>query len=87
MEFEYDPQKSESNLEKHGIDFVEVQNIWDDPKHVIVPARSTTEERYAIIGAYTGSLWTCIFTVRGSNLRIISARRARDEEKEGYNRS
>ncbi len=84
MDFEYDLEKSESNREKHGIDFVEAQQLWDDPKYIIVPARSSTEDRYALIAAYNGSLWTCIFTMRGSNLRIISARKARGEEKEGY---
>ena len=87
MEFEYDPEKSESNREKHGIDFNEAQLIWDDERHIIVPASSTTEERYALVGNYQGSLWTCIFTLRETNLRIISVRKARDEEKEGYHNS
>ena len=49
MEFEYDSEKSESNRKKHGIDFVEAQSLWDDPMHIVVPARSLTEERYALI--------------------------------------
>jgi uncharacterized DUF497 family protein len=84
MEFEYDPQKSESNKEKHGIDFIAAQSLWDDPNRVIVPARSQTEERYALIAESRGSVWTCIFTVRSETLRIISVRKARNEEKEGY---
>lgn len=84
MEFEYDPRKSASNKEKHGIDFEEAQSLWEDPNRVIVPARSQTEERYALIAATRASIWTCIFTVRGKNLRIISVRKARNEEKEGY---
>ena len=31
MEFEFDPAKSESNLEKHGVDFVQAQQLWQDP--------------------------------------------------------
>jgi hypothetical protein len=31
MEFEYDPQKSEANFIKHGIDFEEAKYLWDDP--------------------------------------------------------
>jgi uncharacterized protein len=87
MEFEYDSEKSESNRKKHGIDFVEAQSLWDDPMHIVVPARSLTEERYALIGKFNESLWTCIFTLREQNLRIISVRKARDEEKEGYHHS
>ena len=84
MEFEFDLAKSESNREKHDIDFVEAQELWDDPNHLIVPARSMTEERYALIGKWKKKLWVCIFTPRNDNLRIISARRARKDEKEGY---
>jgi uncharacterized protein len=87
MEFEYDSEKSESNHKKHGLNFAEAQALWDDPSHIIVPARSITEERYALVGKLNESLWTCIFTLRGQNLRIISVRKARDEEKEGYHNS
>ena len=31
MEFEYDRSKSERNLEKHGVDFEEAQELWSDP--------------------------------------------------------
>jgi uncharacterized DUF497 family protein len=84
MEFEFDPAKSESNREKHGIDFVEAQELWDDTNHLIVPARSLTEERYALIAKRNKKVWTCIFTLGNENLRIISARRARKDEEEGY---
>ena len=84
MEFEFDPEKSESNREKHGIDFYAAQSLWDDDSHLIVPARSTTEARYALIAKYHGSIWTCIFTLRGKNLRIISVRKARYEENDRY---
>jgi len=84
MEFEFDPAKSESNREKHGIDFVEAQELWDDPNYLIAPARTVSELRYALIGQWRGKLWTCIFTSRKGNLRIISARRARKNEEERY---
>jgi uncharacterized DUF497 family protein len=84
MEFEFDPAKSESNHKKHGIDFVDAQRIWLDERHLIVLARSSTEPRYAAIGLIGDKLWTCIFTPRENRIRMISARRSRDEEKEGY---
>ncbi len=84
MEFEFDPGKSRANERKHGIGFLGIQAIWEDTQAVVVPARSTTEPRYAIIGKVEGRLWTCIFTVRGERIRIISARRSRHEEQEGY---
>lgn len=84
MEFEYDPEKSTLNYEKHGIDFVRAQLLWRDERRIVVPARSTTEPRQAIIASLDGSLWTAIFTMRGTAIRIISVRRSRDEEREGY---
>ena len=84
MEFEFDPDKSELNRKKHGIDFFEAQELWGDPNHIIVPARSITEDRYALIGRWKNKTWACIFTPRNENLRIISARRARKDEEAGY---
>lgn len=84
IEFEYDQAKSDSNLEKHGIDFTQAQKLWRDEQALIVPARTDVEPRYALIGQCLGKLWTCIFTQRSGRIRIISARRARDGEKEKY---
>jgi uncharacterized protein len=83
--FEYDPEKSAINQTKHGIDFNRAQLLWSDAKRVVVPARSTTESREAIISELNGALWTAIYTLRGDVTRIISVRRSRDEEREGYN--
>jgi uncharacterized DUF497 family protein len=85
VEFEYDPCKSENNREKHGIDFVRAQLLWTDERRIVVPARSTTEPREAIIATLEGVHWTAIYTTRGTAIRIISVRRSRDEEREGYN--
>lgn len=50
MEFEYDPQKSESNKIKHGIDFEEAKAIWRDPYSFDVPSAYEGEERFLAIG-------------------------------------
>lgn len=85
MEFEYDPSKSDTNSEKHGMDFVRAQLLWTDERWIVVPARSTTDPREAIIATLEGVHWTAIYTMRGPAVRIISVRRSRDEEREGYN--
>lgn len=85
MEFECDSEKSAANRQKHGIDFESAKLLWLDEQRLIVPARSTTEPREAIIGELGGILWTAIYTMRGEVVRIISVRRARDEEREKYN--
>jgi uncharacterized DUF497 family protein len=84
IEFEYDPAKSESNREKHGIDFDQAQKLWMDEQALVVSARTELEPRYALIGQYQEKVWTCIFTNRSGRVRIISVRRSRDVEKEKY---
>jgi uncharacterized DUF497 family protein len=77
--FEYDPAKSRSNLRKHGIDFEAVQQMWSG---LVVggPARSSGEDRMIAIGQIDGRYWTAIVTWRGPALRIVSARRSRQNE-------
>ncbi len=85
MEFEFDPQKSKKNKEKHGIDFVEAQKLWEDPYRIEIPARYVDEPRYLLIGRIKEKYWSAIFTYRSNKIRIISVRRARKNEKEIYN--
>ena len=84
MYFEFDEQKSSANKLKHGIDFIEAQRIWDDPERVEIPARTTEEPRIMIIGRIGQSIWTGIYTIRNNNIRLISVRKARKDEKEIY---
>ena len=85
--FEYDPEKSRRNSEKHGIDFNAGQALWEDTGLLVLPSRHRMEERYLAIGRLRGLLWTAIFTERGGNVRIISIRRSRHEERELYERN
>ena len=84
MIFEYDPRKSQSNLEKHGIDFDQAQAIWDDEGYIEIPAKTTDEPRWLVIGKIKGIYWSAVITYRSDNIRIISVRRSRDEEIELY---
>ncbi|MFC1524026.1 BrnT family toxin [Thermodesulfobacteriota bacterium] len=80
MEFEFDEQKSERNKVKHGIDFVEGQMLWDDPDLLEIPAKTTDEQRFLVIGKIQGKHWSGIITFRSERIRIISIRRSREEE-------
>jgi hypothetical protein len=84
VKFEFDSAKSASNLEKHGIDFTQVQALWDDAMRVEVPARTADEPRWLVIGKITEKHWSVVVTYREQRIRIISARRARKEEKALY---
>lgn len=82
MEFEFDPAKSASNKDKHGIDFVEAHALWLDGglEVVLSKDRLTSEVRFLAIGRINRKHWTAICTLRGEAIRIISVRRARKEE-------
>lgn len=80
MEFEFDPEKSDKNKKKHGIDFYEAQALWDDPDLIEIPAKTTDESRFLVIGKIADKHWSGVITYRGDNVRIISVRRSRKEE-------
>ncbi len=82
--FEFDQTKSLSNLEKHGIDFVQAQNLWNDPDLLEIPAKTSDEPRFLLIGRIKQKHWSAIITYRQSNIRIISVRRSRKEEVDLY---
>ena len=48
--FEYDQQKSKSNLEKHGIDFEQAQELWQDSELIEVSVKTTDEPRLLVVG-------------------------------------
>jgi uncharacterized protein len=84
MNFEFDPQKSEWNKAKHGIDFHEAQALWDDPDIIEIPARTTDEPRFLVIGRIETTHWSGVITYRSNTLRIISVRHSRKEEIKLY---
>jgi uncharacterized DUF497 family protein len=83
MGFEYDPDKSAENKRKHGIDFDAAQSLWADARLVEIPARTSDEPRWLLIGKIDEQHWSAIIR-RRDNIRLISVRRSRDEEVELY---
>jgi len=84
LEFQYDPNKSRSNLKKHGIDFEQAQALWEDPNLLRVTARSDDEQISLIIARINEQHLSAIVTDRESEIRIISVRRSRTAEVELY---
>jgi uncharacterized protein len=78
--FEYDNHKSQSNLEKHGIDFMDAQQIWNDPDFIEIQANSDGELRSLVVGCIAEKYWSAVITYRFKNIRIISVRRSRKSE-------
>jgi len=84
VEFEFDPEKSRENREKHGIDFIDAQQLWLDDMLLEIQAHTIDEPRFLIIGRIKGKHWSAVVTYRQDRTRIISVRRSRDEEVELY---
>ena len=82
--FEFDVNKSKSNLVKHGIDFETASRLWTDPQRIEIPARTVDEPRLMLIAKFEDKVWSAIFTHVEQNIRIISVRRARKNEEEIY---
>jgi uncharacterized DUF497 family protein len=84
MKFEFDSNKSKLNKEKHGIDFIEGQELWEDPDYIEIPAKIVDEQRSLIIGKIRNKHYSAIITYRKENIRIISIRRSQHKEVEIY---
>ncbi len=85
MRFEYDEHKSRINKEKHGIDFVEAQKLWQNENALVVPANIVDDEvRYALISVFNSKCYVAIFTLRNESYRLISVRRCRKNEEKHY---
>ena len=88
MSYEWDPRKALLNLQKHGIDFADAVGVLED-NHVLWREDVDVHEeiRYIALGMdYLGRILVVIFTVRGENYRLISARRANKYERQTYER-
>ena len=78
--FEFDEVKSQANLLKHGINFIDAQALWNDSSLLEIPAKTEDEPRFLMVGVINGRYWSSVITYRGTNIRLISVRRSRTEE-------
>jgi uncharacterized DUF497 family protein len=84
VKFEYDPSKSSRNKAKHGIDFVAAQALWNDGSRLEIEAESLDEPRFQVLGLIGNKVWSAFITYRTETVRIISVRRARENEEQLY---
>jgi uncharacterized DUF497 family protein len=82
-DFDWNPRKRETNLRDHRIDFVDVRSIFDNYTFVRRSDRHG-EIRYQIFGCLEGREIAVACAIRGSICWVISARRARRDERENY---
>jgi hypothetical protein len=84
VKFEFDSTKSNSNKQKHGIDFIAAQALWNDPLSLETPALSSDEPRSQVLGVIENKVWSAFITYRSERVWIISVRGARENEEEEY---
>lgn len=74
-EFEWDPDKEQENIKKHGVSFYEAQSAFLDSCRVIAQdlRHSKVETRYYCFGKVDGMVMTVRFTYRKHKIRIFGA--------------
>ncbi|MCB1487207.1 MAG: BrnT family toxin [Bauldia sp.] len=85
MDVEWHEAKRRSNIDKHGIDFVDAIRVFGDPGCRIYRSNvQTGEDREVAVGRINGRCIAVVFVRRGDVVRIISARIARKSERQAY---
>ncbi len=89
VDFEWHEAKAEANVEAHGVSFDLAKTVFEDPLAVerLDDREDYGEDRYVIIGMAEGNVVLFVaFTEREDRIRIISARRATQDEQDDYYR-
>jgi uncharacterized DUF497 family protein len=84
LAFEWDDNKAEKNLDKHGVTFEESSTVFGDPlgRTIPDPLHSRAEDRFVHLGeSQRRRLLVVVFAERGNKIRIISARVANRRER------
>jgi uncharacterized DUF497 family protein len=78
LEYEWDSAKAASNLRKHGISFPYATRVFLDPhrQERLDTREEYGEERWIVLGRVDEFVLVVVYTLRGSNIRLISARKA-----------
>ena len=82
----YDPVKAAANLNKHGVSFADAESVLFDPMGVTIEdVGAVGEPRFVTIGlGGAGEVLVVVYTYRGEEPRLISARRATRKERKSY---
>ena len=87
LEFEWNQQKAKSNLQKHGVSFIEAVDVFNDDfsSTVLDPDSSRGEFRYLTFGRTSAFRYLVVsYTERSDRVRIISARKMTPRERKAY---
>jgi hypothetical protein len=85
MEFEWDEHKNKSNIEKHGVDFIDAKEMFSSPMLVKPDERKNYSETRFQGSGYIGSrLMVVVYSKKGETIRIISLRKANKRETKRF---
>jgi uncharacterized DUF497 family protein len=82
----WDPEKARFNLKKHGIRFSDAETVLFDPNALTrEDTESEGEQRFVTVGmGVDGNILVVVYTYRGEDIRLISARSATKRERMQY---
>ena len=88
MEFEWNPDKAQSNMRKHRVSFEDAVRVFLDPNRIetFEVREAYGEDRWKTVGLVEPALLAVVYTVRGEDdiIRVISARKADENERAHY---
>ena len=85
MEVEWDGRKAEANLRKHGVMFADAMAVFEDVMALATEDRRGVESRQIVTGRDAlHRILVVVYTWRGNNIRLISARKATARERRAY---
>jgi uncharacterized DUF497 family protein len=85
MNYEWDPNKAQSNYKKHGVRFADAVGVFEDENAITIQDGHKSEDRFITIGRdFLSRILVVVYTFRDVIIRIISARKATAQERRMY---
>ena len=85
MVYQWSRDKAATNLRKHGVDFADAVSVFSDDLAITISDTRFDEERFVTLGLDAfGRALVVVYTLRGNEIRVISARKATRQERQQY---
>lgn len=84
MDYEWDEVKRQSNLHKHGLDFMDANLVFEASIKVTIDAAHADDERYADLAEVNGRVLMLVYSLHRQTVRCISLRVASRRERKLY---
>jgi uncharacterized protein len=84
MDFEWDEPKRAQIIKDRALDFASAHRFFDGRRAIHQPTPRTGEERWKTTAEIEGSFFTIVWTWRGEIIRVITMRRAHEQEIRKY---